>query len=74
MEKINKIENIEVKIHPGYSSKNKRYFVSFDASIVKSNGMVGVEEVYHYDYYVTLVNSNETIMVDSIKLNEYYKK
>lgn len=74
MEKINKIDNIVVNFHPGYSSKNKRYFVSFDASLLKSNGMVGVEEVYHYDYYITLMNNNNTIMVDSIKLNEFYKK
>ena len=74
MEKINKIDNIKVDIHPGYTSKNKRYFVSFDASLIKSNGMVGVEEVYYYDYYVTIKQNGDSIMIDSIKLNEYYKK
>ena len=74
MEKINKLENVQVSIHPGYSSKNKRYFVSFDASVLKANGMVGVEQVYYYDYYVTLKNNADSIMVESIKLNEFYKK
>lgn len=74
MEKINKIENLKVELHPGYSSKNKRYFVSFDASVLKANGMVGVEEVYYYDYYVTLKNNTDTLLVESIKLNEFYKK
>jgi hypothetical protein len=74
MEKINKIENLKVEVHPGYSSKNKRYFVSFDASVLKANGMVGAEEVYYYDYYVTLRNNNDALFVDSIKLNEFYKK
>lgn len=74
MEKINKLENVKVDIHPGYSSKNKRYFVSFDASLLKSNGMVGAEEIYYYDYFVTLKNVNDNLMIESIKLNEYYKK
>lgn len=72
MEKISKIENVKVELHPGYSSKNKRYFVSFDASVIKSNGMVGKEETYYYDYYVTLKEGSGE--VDSIKLNEFYKK
>ncbi|WP_040428683.1 hypothetical protein, partial [Acetivibrio cellulolyticus] len=74
MEKINKLNNIKVQEHPGYSSKNKRYFVSFDASLLKSNGMVGAEEVYYYDYFVTLKNVNDNLYIDSIKINEFYKK
>lgn len=74
MEKINKLDKLTVEEHPGYSSKNKRYFVQFDASLLKSNGMVGEEEVYYYDYYVTLKNVNDVLYIDSIKLNEFYKK
>lgn len=71
MEKISKINNLKVVEHPGYTSKKKRYFVSFEASVIKSNGMVGTEEVYYYDYFVTL---DKNALVDSIKLNEFYKK
>jgi len=74
MEKINKIENIKVDVHPGYSSKDKRYFVSFDASVLQANGMVGVEQVYYYDYYVKLKNEADTVMIERIKLNEFYKR
>ncbi|HOQ00676.1 MAG TPA: hypothetical protein PK604_07605 [Acetivibrio clariflavus] len=74
MEKINEFKTIDVKIHPGYSEKNKRYFVSLEASVIQANGMVGEEVVYAYDYYVTVRNNNGKILVDGIELNEYYKK
>jgi len=74
MDRINSLSNISVIEHPGYSFKNKIYFVKFDASVIKSNGMIEDEEVYAYDYLVTLKKENQTLKVDSIKLNEYYKK
>lgn len=74
MEKINSIKNMKIIEHPGYSSKKKRYFVSFDASVLQSNGMVGEEQTYYYDYYVTLkVANSDNLYIESIKLNEYYK-
>jgi len=73
MEKINSLKNVEIIEHPGYSSKKKRYLVSFDASVLQSNGMVGEEQTYHYDYYVTLKVANDNLYIESIKLNEYYK-
>ncbi|AEV68050.1 hypothetical protein [Acetivibrio clariflavus] len=73
MEKINSLKNMEIIEHPGYTSKKKRYLVSFDASVLQSNGMVGEEQTYHYDYYVTLKVANDNLYVESIKLNEYYK-
>ncbi len=74
MEKINEYKNIDIQIHPGYSEKTKRYFVSLDASVIQSNGMVGEEVIYKFDYYVTLTKDNDKILVDGFELNEYYKK
>lgn len=73
MEKINSIKRMEIIEHPGYTSKKKRYFVNFDASVLQSNGMVGQEQTYYYDYYVTLKVDNGNLYIESIKLNEYYK-
>jgi len=74
MDKIQKYNDIKVEIHPGYSQKNKRYFVTLEASVIQSNGMVGEEVVYLYDYYVTLKIVNDKLLIDGIELNEYYKK
>lgn len=74
MERINSLSNMSVTVHPGYTYKNKYYFVKFDASIIKSNGMLEDEEVYSYDYLVTMKKDGEIVMIDSMKLNEYYKK
>jgi len=41
MERIESIDNIKIIQHPGYTQKNKMYFVIFDASVVKANGMIG---------------------------------
>lgn len=73
MEKINSLKNMKIIEHPGYSSKKKWYMVSFDASLLQANGMVGEEQTYYYDYFVTLIYTNDTLYVESIKLNEYYK-
>lgn len=75
MDKINRIDGeISVIEHPGYTYKNKIYFVKFDTAVVKSNGMIEDEVFYTYDYVVTLKKENQNLKIDSIKLNEYYKK
>ncbi|NLL06206.1 MAG: hypothetical protein GX270_10570 [Clostridiaceae bacterium] len=74
MEKINSLNNMKIVEHPGYTSKKKWYMVSFDASLLQSNGMVGEEQTYYYDYFVTLKYANDTLYVESMKLNEYYKR
>ncbi|HHV29481.1 hypothetical protein [Acetivibrio mesophilus] len=74
MDRIDSFDNIKVTQHPGYTQKNKVYFVSFDASVVKANGMIGNKTVYKYDYTVTLKDKNGKLMIDGIKLNEFYQK
>jgi len=49
------------------------YFVIFDASVVKANGMIGDKVVYKYDYTVSMKNKIQ-LMIDEIKLNEFYQK
>ncbi|HOM01412.1 MAG TPA: hypothetical protein PLH43_01110 [Acetivibrio sp.] len=73
MERLESIENINIVQHPAYTEKNKIYFISFDASIAKANGMVGSKTVYKYDYTVSLKNKNNKLMIDGIKLNEFYQ-
>jgi len=50
------------------------YFVIFDASVVKANGMIGDKVVYKYDYTVSMKNKDNKLMIDEIKLNEFYQK
>lgn len=74
MERIESIDNIKIIQHPGYTQKNKMYFVIFDASVVKANGMIGDKVVYKYDYTVSMKNKDNKLMIDEIKLNEFYQK
>jgi hypothetical protein len=69
-ERIAEVTNKKVLVHPGYSEKNKRYIVKFDAAVVKANGLVGAKESYSFDYYVTLKGST----IDSVSLNEFMRK
>lgn len=73
MERLNSYETFTVKVHPGYSFKNKMYLVSFKAAAVNTNGMIGDETYYQYDYVVTMKDLNGNTMIDSVKLNEYFK-
>lgn len=73
MERLNRYDSFTVSVHPGYSFKNKMYMVSFKAGVVNSNGMIGDEMFYQYDYVVTMKNVNGTTFIDSVKLNEYFK-
>lgn len=72
MEKIKGMSNFVVTPHPAYSEKIKWYFVDFDASVQRINGITDEDYLYHYDYLVTLSNNKGTIIIDKIKLNEYY--
>jgi len=64
MERIESIDNIKIIQHPGYTQKNKMYFVIFDASVVKANGMIGDKVVYKYDYTVSMKNKDNKLMID----------
>lgn len=72
MEKIKGMQNFIVTPHPAYSEKIKWYFVDFDASVQRMNGITDEDYLYHYDYLVTLKNDKGVIIIDKIKLNEYY--
>jgi hypothetical protein len=73
MERLNRYDSFTVSVHPGYSYKNKMYMVSFKAAAVNTNGMIGDETFYQYDYVITMKNVNGTTLIDSVKLNEYFK-
>jgi len=42
--------------------------------VVKANGMIGDKVVYKYDYTVSMKNKDNKLMIDEIKLNEFYQK
>lgn len=64
-------KSFEVVPHPGYTKKQKRYAVAFKVPVKKANGLIeGEEDVYGYDYFVTLAKANEVLKVSGIKLNE----
>jgi len=73
---MERIESIVILNNPasGLHPKNKMYFVIFDASVVKANGMIGDKVVYKYDYTVSMKNKDNKLMIDEIKLNEFYQK
>lgn len=72
MERIKKYSNFKVILHPGYSEKQKRYIVTFQASVEKINGIIGNETLYNYDYFVSLTGDGKDVKVNGIRLNEYY--
>ncbi len=73
MDKIKSIQNITVTPHPAYSEKIRWYFVNFDASVLKRNGITDEEFLYRYDYLVKLTGEGDPQIIDQIKLNEYYQ-
>lgn len=72
MEKIKGIDNIKLSLHPAYSEKRKLYFVNFDATVQRINGITDENFKYRYDYLVVLAQDGEQVVIDNIKLNEYY--
>lgn len=72
MEKIKGIDNIKLSLHPAYSGKRKLYFVNFDATVQRINGITDENFKYRYDYLVVLEQKDDQIVIDKIKLNEYY--
>lgn len=73
MEKIKSIDNITVSLHPAYSEKRKLYFVNFDATVQRINGITDEDFRYRYDYLVIMAtNDDGQAIIDNIKLNEYY--
>lgn len=73
MEKIKAVDNIVVTQHPAYSGNRKLYFVNFDATVQKINGITDEDFKYRYDYLVILVESDGQLIIDKYKLNEYYR-
>lgn len=73
MDKIKSIQNITVTPHPAYSEKIRWYFVNFDASVLKRNGITDEDFLYRYDYLVKLTNEGDPQIITQIKLNEYYQ-
>ncbi|NLN65325.1 MAG: hypothetical protein GX144_07955 [Clostridiaceae bacterium] len=72
MEKIKSVDNFNVVPHPAYSDKIKWYFVNFDAYVQKTNGITDEDYLYRYDYLVILSNESGSLVIEKIKLNEYY--
>lgn len=72
MEKIKSINDMVVTPHPAYSEKLKWYFVNFDASVQRTNGITDEDFLTRYDYLVTLSEEDGGLIVQKIKLNEYY--
>lgn len=75
MEKlVGEYKSFEVTPHPGYTRKQKKYFVGFEVSVKKTNGMIeGEDHLYRYDYLVTLSTVNELLKVSGISLNECFR-
>lgn len=72
MEKIKAVENITVSPHPAYSEKRKLYFVNFDATVQRINGITDEDFKYRYDYLVVMIEDDNHVVIEKIKLNEYY--
>lgn len=72
MEKIKGIQNITVTPHPAYSENLKTYLVNFESIVQRTNGITDEDFLYRYDYLVKLSDANGTLIVEKIKLNEYY--
>ena len=72
MEKIKEINNFTVTPHPAYSEKIKWYFVNFDAAVQRTNGITDDYFTYRYDYLVSLSEVDDSLVIERIKLNEYY--
>ena len=49
------------------------YLVSFKAAVAETNGMIGNETIYQYDYIVTMKTLGDRTLIDSVKLSEYSK-
>lgn len=73
MEKLDgEFSEIKIVPHPGYTKKRKIYAVSFKVPVKRMNGSVQGEEcIYYYDYFITLLKTDEILKVDGIRLNEY---
>ena len=76
MERITgKYSNFIVTEHPGYSEKEKRYLVSFEAPIEKINGTIeGNPVIYKYNYDITLSGKDDNVKISSIILDECFQK
>ncbi|MCX8130004.1 MAG: hypothetical protein N3I35_07900 [Clostridia bacterium] len=72
MSSIKSLKNFRIMPHPGYSEKNKKYIVNFEASVEKTNGISGEEQLYRYDYFVTVNRMGDSVKVIELRLNECF--
>jgi hypothetical protein len=72
MERIRSMKNFVITPHPAYSENIKWYLVNFDATVQRTNGITDEDFEYRYDYLVALSSEEGTLIVQKIKLNEYY--
>lgn|GEM_PF-861553 len=72
MEKIKDVNNFMVTPHPAYSEKIKLYYVNFDATVQKTNGITDEHFTYRYDYIVSLAENEDSVYIDKFKLNECF--
>ncbi|NLM09913.1 MAG: hypothetical protein GX213_03880 [Clostridiaceae bacterium] len=72
MERIKEIKNFVVTPHPAYSEKIKLYYVNFDATVQRTNGITDEYFTYRYDYIVSLSKTEDSVFIEKFKLNEYY--
>ena len=66
------MKNFVITPHPAYSENIKWYLVNFDATVQRTNGITDEDFEYRYDYLVALSSEEGTLIVQKIKLNEYY--
>ncbi|UZQ86776.1 hypothetical protein ODU73_001259 [Thermoclostridium stercorarium] len=72
MERIVEIKNFTVTPHPAYSDKIKLYYVNFDATVQRTNGITDEYFTYRYDYIVSLAKAENSVYIEKFRLNEYY--
>ncbi len=69
MSKIDKYSSFSVIPHPAYTKNQKKYIVTFDATLEKLNGVIGQKCKFKYDYFVTLTTQPDNIKISSMELN-----
>lgn len=69
MNKIVKVTNFNIIPHPAYTKKQNRYIVGYDAYVELSNGIIGQQTKYRYDYFITMNGDNKSPKITGIYLN-----
>jgi hypothetical protein len=69
MNKMVKITNFTITPHPAYTKKQNRYIMGFDAYVELSNGIIGQQTKFRYDYFVTMNGDVKLPKITGIYLN-----